>query len=156
MPVDLQQKIIFIHIPKTAGTSVEIAMGFIDYTGNDGLELIKAARICGSQNNLFGNNRQHFCIAQIEDTLIRNGEDVREYTAFAIIRDPAKRLTSHYLARNGKWLIKAEYKRGNYLNAIIFLIRITFTRILFAALGKLMILLPIIYEIAVVIHCSTS
>lgn len=89
MPIHQGKKIIFIHIPKAAGTSVEIAMGAfgINNSGDNSI-------FCPSI--LFGRTTQHMTYFEIEKSFERMNLVITEYESFCIVRHPATRIASEY------------------------------------------------------------
>tara|TARA_B100000212_G_C27316681_1_gene508233 strand:- start:383 stop:970 length:588 start_codon:yes stop_codon:yes gene_type:complete len=71
MPIDHKKKLIFIHIPKNAGTS------------------ILKTKDCNWQDNPGGHRSWKYYSSQYP-------KEWKEYTSFAIIRDPIDRLISNY------------------------------------------------------------
>jgi hypothetical protein len=99
MPVNHTLKLIFIHIPKTAGTSIEFALGMHSDLETVGLE--KYQDQTGNSYTLFGNGLQHLTAIQIKKIL---GNDVfKSYFKLSVIRNPYERLVSYVAWLNGKW-----------------------------------------------------
>lgn len=105
MPINYSQKIIFIHIPKCAGTSVERILQIKDekdfytekLTSNILAELAlknftdEDYKICASKN------KQHYTYKELSKIL---SEDIlKNFTKFSIVRNPYDRLVSEYYFR---------------------------------------------------------
>ncbi len=128
MPVDRNKKLVFVHIPKTAGTSVEVAMDIIHYKGEDNINLNKAGKESSSIDNLFGNSLQHLSSIEIYRELQKLGSDAINYKFFTILRDPSDKLLSHYLGRKKGWLRSSNQPVNNIIQLLAFLIKLTFSR----------------------------
>lgn len=95
MPLDRANRICFIHIPKTAGTAVEQALGlFGDAMVQD------RARFFGKVQShelrvkrLSSNFLQHLTGAELEHLL---GEELANYWCFTVVRDPWARFVSSF------------------------------------------------------------
>ena len=75
-----KRKIIFIHVPKTGGTSIERTLNLMN--GRNGYGVIKHAAF------------QHFCWNEFKELL---GEDIyNKYFKFSIVRNPYQRIISEY------------------------------------------------------------
>lgn len=88
MPVCHSRKIIFVHIPKTAGTSIEIALG-----------LYGDPKIINWQT-LFGKRKQHMTAAEILSHFNNEQKDFFEYYRFSVVRNPFDRVVSEYRWKN--------------------------------------------------------
>ena len=84
---------LFVHIPKCAGTSIEVALGVADEYPHVGLEpTITKPHF----SRLFGGGLQHLTIREIR----RNYPEVAarpELHSFSIVRDPVDRFASHFV-----------------------------------------------------------
>ena len=84
MPVCRNKKIIFIHIPKNAGESIEKSLNI--YNG-------------GKVENIFGINNsivlQHLTAIQLKNSYFDNSE-WNKYFKFAVIRNPWSKVVSEY------------------------------------------------------------
>lgn len=111
MPIDFSRKLIFVHIPKNAGRSIEFALGLdykelmeprkrsilsklaIYYLRRNGRKNLE--RMWGTYDYTFA--LQHTTWREISDISRTNGFDLNpEWRSFAIIRDPRTRLWSSY------------------------------------------------------------
>ena len=95
MPIDRQAKLIFVHIPKTAGTSVESALSLhgdwrkenrFNYFGQISSRSLLA-------RNLSSNFMQHLRLHEIQDLL---GEEFFDYEIFTVVRNPWTRFLSSF------------------------------------------------------------
>ena len=80
MPLDHQRRAIFIHIPKTGGTSIEQALGI--YGGEDPFRL-------------FGRQLQHLTAREIKQLWV-NEHTYNSYFKFCFVRNPWDRLVSEH------------------------------------------------------------
>jgi len=97
MPHLSRVPLLFIHIPKTGGTTVEWAMRNLD----NNIQFLESARIHPSWQK-FGHSPQH-CTAQ---ELRELGINLRKYQLFTVVRHPYERVVSEYnyqLALPPKW-----------------------------------------------------
>ena len=132
MPVSETHKTIFIHIPKTGGTSIEFALGMHgnipdigikpylnqqkDYTtlfGN-GLQHLSCTqvfrlisrRLClknGDRNRIIGHISSLRSYIPIKTKRDLTGEILKEYYVFTIVRNPYDRLVSQIAWSENKW-----------------------------------------------------
>ena len=84
MPVCRNKKIIFIHIPKNAGESIEKSLNI--YNGN------KVENIFGISDSIV---LQHLTAIQLKNSYFDNSE-WNEYFKFAVIRNPWSKAVSEY------------------------------------------------------------
>lgn len=106
MPINHQLKIIFVHIPKTAGTSFEYALGMHGELEKVGIiPYINQRR---NKENLFGDGLQHLDARVIRRKTGRKRYD--SYYKFSIVRNPYDRLVSHFAWLQGKWHQQIELK----------------------------------------------
>ena len=88
MPVSHKHNCIFIHIPKTAGTSIEASLGMhgdLNFVGYK-----PYVRQTKNKNCLFGKGLQHLTALQIKKR-IKNYDD---YFKFTFVRNPWDRVVS--------------------------------------------------------------
>lgn len=112
MPVNHKLKVIFIHIPKTAGTSVEYAFGMHGRLSNIGIErYLKQKK---DYDYLFGDGLQHLSAKQVKRFL--GGRIYSEYFKFSIVRNPYDRLVSFIGSRNGMWERKEKLSKEHFIN----------------------------------------
>ena len=95
MPIDRQAKLIFVHIPKTAGTSVELALTLHgDWRQENRLNCF--GQISSSSllaRNFSSNFMQHLRLHEIQCVL---GEEFVDYEIFTVVRNPWTRFLSSY------------------------------------------------------------
>jgi len=90
---------LFVHIPKCAGTSVEVALGVADEYPAIGIKLTSTKPHLPT---LFGGGLQHLTIREIR----RNYPEAANRPgvfSFSIIRDPVDRLVSHFLWKHHRF-----------------------------------------------------
>ena len=141
MPISEKYKTIFIHIPKTGGTSVESALGMHGNKTDVGIHPYQNQR--RNYPTLFGKGLQHLTAREIFYLLARRSKarnsalrsclkiinwmksiytepqiiykNIRkEYYVFTIVRNPYDRLVSQMAWSEGKWV------EGRQLEADIF------------------------------------
>jgi len=112
MPISHQYRTIFIHIPKTAGTPVEYALGMHGTKHSVGVKPYLKQKY--DKKNLFGRGLQHLTAVELRKKV--GWKIFNEYYKFAIIRNPYERLVSNFAWIGGKWtrqeyLTKKEFKQ---------------------------------------------
>ena len=95
MPFDRQQRLFFLHIPKTAGTSIEQALGLHGAWNQEnlatGFGLIQSRDLLA--RNLSSNFLQHLSLSELEALF---PDAVAEAQLFTVVRDPWQRLLSSF------------------------------------------------------------
>ena len=95
MPFDRQQRLLFLHIPKTAGTSIEQALGLHGAWNQEnlatGFGLIQSRDLLAL--NLSSNFLQHLSLNELEALF---PDAVAEAQLFTVVRDPWQRLLSSF------------------------------------------------------------
>ena len=98
--ISFRYKFIFIHIPKTAGTSIVKALSPYSEDGvsdkgniKPSIELIKLAR----EKNIRINNYKHFTYNKYKQLL---GDRIKDFFIFSVIRTPYERIPSVYYYSN--------------------------------------------------------
>ena len=95
MPVNQQHKLLFVHIPKTGGTSVEESLDMRFSWKDENLEslfgLIQSMSLL--RRRFSTNFLQHLTFQELSALL---GDDLQGLTPFAILRDPWTRFLSSY------------------------------------------------------------
>lgn len=92
MPIDIIRNLLFIHIPKTGGSSVESALNLHPNQVDDAHEFLS-----GTKDHL-----QHLTFSEISDRL--EYDVVLKCKPFCIIRNPLHRFYSEY-----KWRVKIKH-----------------------------------------------
>lgn len=115
MPINHQLKTIFVHIPKTGGTSLEYALGMHGKLKTIGLERYIDQK--ADVEHLFGAGLQHYNARQIKsyigDVLFSN------YLKVSIVRNPFDRLVSFLAWRNAGWYKKQILSIETFQNYLI-------------------------------------
>jgi hypothetical protein len=92
MPICLNRKIAFIHIPKTAGSTIEKALGLQNIENLYQEKKFKNYLVCP----------QHLTCGELSNEI-----DLAGYDIFTIVRNPYDRLVSEfYHMKNNEWLFK--------------------------------------------------
>ena len=95
MPIHREHHLLFVHIPKTGGTSVEECLGLRGPWQHENLDscfgLIQSLPLL--QRGFGSNFLQHLTLAELCELL---GGDFLELTPFAVLRDPWTRLLSSF------------------------------------------------------------
>lgn len=111
MPISHAHRCIFIHIPKTGGTSIERALGMRGRNKSEDRELLYG-RIESDdlkRHALLSGYLQHITMADIH-TLYPE-RPFADYFSFAIVRNPWDRLVSTYVHKDGH-LLRTARARG--------------------------------------------
>jgi hypothetical protein len=95
MPIDRKAKVIFVHIPKTAGTSIELSLSlggdWKEENGSTFFGQITSQPLL--QKNLSSNFMQHLRLREIQNLL---GDEFFDYEVFTVVRHPWTRLLSSF------------------------------------------------------------
>ena len=95
MPFDRQRRLVFLHIPKTAGTSIEQALGLHGPWNQEnqitGFGLIQSRDLLA--RHLSSNFLQHLSLPELEALFPEALEDAKLFT---VVRDPWRRLLSSF------------------------------------------------------------
>ena len=95
MPFDRQRRLVFLHIPKTAGTSIEQALGLHGPWNQEnlasGFGLIQSRDLLA--RNLSSNFLQHLTLPELEQLF---PEALDGAQVFTVVRDPWSRLLSSF------------------------------------------------------------
>ncbi|MHB8814127.1 MAG: sulfotransferase family 2 domain-containing protein [Steroidobacteraceae bacterium] len=112
MPISHVHRTIFVHIPKTAGTSVESVLGMHGDKADIGIRPYFNQEV--DREHLYGQDLQHMTAADLKHVLQHQGVFDR-YFKFSIVRNPWDRLVSVFAWMNQKWakgmeLTEAEFE----------------------------------------------
>ena len=95
MPFDRQRRLVFLHIPKTAGTSIEQALGMYGPWDQEnqasGFGLIRNRDLLA--RNLSSNFLQHLTLPELEQAFPEAFDGAQLFT---VVRDPWSRLLSSF------------------------------------------------------------
>ena len=95
MPFDRQRRLVFLHIPKTAGTSIEQALGLHGPWDQEnqatGFGLIESRDLLA--RHLSSNFLQHLTLPEVEQLF---PEALENAEMFTVVRDPWSRLLSSF------------------------------------------------------------
>lgn len=91
MPIIDEKKIIFLHVPKTGGSSIEKALGLHPSEVSDTLKYLSGGK----------EQYQHLTLPEIFQI---KGAECQGYEAFGIIRNPLSRMISEY-----KWRVSSNH-----------------------------------------------
>jgi len=94
MPFCKKHKIIFIHIPKCAGSSIEV---FFDLQHKSCLYEPKNILSVILQNKKVAFAPQHFTIEMVKNYLLMQGVNYEEFLKFTFVRNPYDRMVSEFL-----------------------------------------------------------
>jgi hypothetical protein len=111
MPISHTHKVIFIHIPKTAGTSVEAVLGM--HGDKQDVGIVPYFNQVMDYQHLYGGQMQHLTAQAIKQVL-NDDAAFDAYFKFTIVRNPWDRLVSSLAWTDQKWA------RGEMLTAAEF------------------------------------
>ncbi len=100
MPIFHKNKLCFIHIPKTAGTSI---FEYLKVNEPAGTELLHTYN--GIRNIKTGKTPQHFTYLELCEEI----KNLNEYNIFTVVRNPYTRIVSQYFW--GQKYLKHIYKK---------------------------------------------
>jgi hypothetical protein len=100
MPISHQHRTIFVHIPKTAGTSVEAVLGM--HGDKRDIGIVPYFNQALDLEHLYGQQLQHMTALAIK-TALRDDMVFDSYFKFTIVRDPWERLVSALAWTGQKW-----------------------------------------------------
>lgn len=114
MPISHPHRAIFIHVPKTAGTSVEAVLGMHGEKKDIGITPYFNQTL--DQEHLYGGDLQHVTAVRLK-TLLNDDALFIRYFKFAIVRNPWDRLVSTCAWADQKWakgqhLTSAQFDRA--------------------------------------------
>jgi len=108
MPISHQHKTIFVHIPKTAGTSIEAVLGMHGNKQNIGVVPYFNQEL--DYEHLYGRQMQHMTAESIRSVL-SNDILFNSYFKFTVVRNPWDRLVSALAWTDQKWVRGEELTR---------------------------------------------
>ncbi len=100
MPISHLHKTIFIHIPKTAGTSVEAVLGM--HGDKQDVGVVPYFNQTPDRKHLYGRDLQHMTAARLK-AVLNNDEVFDSYFKFTVVRNPWERLVSTCAWSDQKW-----------------------------------------------------
>jgi hypothetical protein len=117
MPIHRDQRMLFVHIPKTAGTSVEALLGLLgDWRLENlhtGFGLIQSPALLRCQ---FGSNfLQHLTLAELRQVF---GAELQGCTPFTVVRHPWARLLSSFRRKDPDLCAYYRYRCDRDLNSL--------------------------------------
>ena len=101
MPVSHSHKTIFVHIPKTAGTSIEAVLGM--HGDKQDIGVVPYFNQELDHEHLYGRQMQHMTAAAIR-TVLNNDAVFDSYFKFTVVRNPWDRLVSALAWTDQKWV----------------------------------------------------
>jgi len=111
MPISHPHKTIFVHIPKTAGTSVEAVLGM--HGDKTDIGIVPYFDQINDDEHLYGKQMQHMTAAQIREVVKSRGI-FSDYFKFTIVRNPWDRLVSMFAWTDQKWFKGEELLRSDF------------------------------------------
>lgn len=115
MPINHQLKTIFIHIPKTAGTSIEFSLGMHGKNKNIGIKRYINQDL--DTEHLFGGKLQHMDVRRFRKIVGREIFD--RYFKFSIVRNPYDRLVSFIAWNSNSWENKQILTKETFRNYLM-------------------------------------
>ena len=117
MPFDRQNNLVFLHIPKTAGSSIEQALGLFGpwqtENLNTGFGFIRSRDLLA--RNLSSNFLQHLTLAELDGLFPSVMRDARVFT---VVRDPWQRLLSSFRNPDPDLANLYRYRTNHELNEL--------------------------------------
>jgi chondroitin 4-sulfotransferase 11 len=101
MPVSHSHKTIFVHIPKTAGTSIEAVLGM--HGDKQDIGVVPYFNQELDHEHLYGRQMQHMT-AQAIRTVLNDDALFDSYFKFTVVRNPWDRLVSALAWTDQKWV----------------------------------------------------
>lgn len=111
MPISHRHQAIFVHIPKTGGTSIEAALGMHGSRQDIGIVPYPNQEI--DREHLYGRGLQHLTVEGLQAEL---GDEAmfRTYFKFSIVRNPWDRLVSTGAWSGRKWATGRPLERDEF------------------------------------------
>ena len=117
MPIHRNQRLLFVHIPKTAGTSVEAVLGLLgDWRLENlhtGFGLIQSPALL--RRRLGSNFLQHLTLAELRQVF---GAELHGFTPFTVVRHPWARLLSSFRRKDPDLCAYYRYRCDRDLNGL--------------------------------------
>lgn len=111
MPISHRHRTIFIHVPKTGGTSIEAVLGMHGDRGDVGV--VPYADQVADREHLYGRQLQHLTAerlrAELDDEAVFSS-----YFKFSVVRNPWDRLVSTCAWSGRKWARGEMLERGEF------------------------------------------
>jgi len=101
MPVSHSHKAIFVHIPKTAGTSIEAVLGM--HGDKQDIGVVPYFNQELDYEHLYGRQMQHMTAQSIR-TVLNDDALFNSYFKFTVVRNPWDRLVSALAWTDQKWV----------------------------------------------------
>jgi hypothetical protein len=101
MPVSHSHKTIFVHIPKTAGTSIEAVLGM--HGDKQDIGVVPYFNQELDYEHLYGRQMQHMTAQSIR-TVLNDDALFNSYFKFTVVRNPWDRLVSALAWTDQKWV----------------------------------------------------
>jgi chondroitin 4-sulfotransferase 11 len=111
MPISHPLQAIFVHIPKTAGTSVEAALGMHGAKTDIGIR--PYFNQTPDLEHLYGGNLQHMTAARLR-IVLQDDALFQRYFKFAVVRNPWERLVSTCAWSDQKWVRGSELASAEF------------------------------------------
>ena len=115
MPISHPLKAIFVHIPKTGGTSVEAALGMHGDKTDIGVTPYYNQSV--DREHLYGQDLQHMTAGQLRHFL-DDAAIFEQYFKFAIVRNPWERIVSTFAWANQKWARGIKLARDEFARSV--------------------------------------
>lgn len=129
MPISHKSKLLFVHIPKTGGTSIEKMFDmslrsnfFTRFSGRmDYQHILENTSMTETEKRICGlKNMQHFTFKELKKIL--PAETVNSYFKFSVVRNPYDRVISEYFhCKNGDSRLQRPYNDmtlENFINSV--------------------------------------
>ena len=101
MPISHPHKAIFVHIPKTAGTSIEAVLGM--HGNKQDIGVVPYFNQELDYEHLYGRQMQHMTAQSIR-TMLNDESLFASYFKFTVVRNPWDRLVSALAWTDQKWV----------------------------------------------------
>jgi len=108
MPISNKYNCIFVHIPKTAGTSIESVFGMHGDRLNVGIKPYLNQK--SDYDNLFGNNLQHLTAFEIKSKI----QNYSDFYKFSFVRNPWDKFVSVTLWEGPKTKVNKNMSKDQF------------------------------------------